>query len=416
MELPMKRIFGLFVLSSLFIISACSPQPAPTATPTPEPTATPTPKPFNGKLFFDMNGSGLQDESSFIYDKERLADPRQPLQPDLDKAIKAYIAAHPNLKNGDLVTIPEPGLSGYKVCIDQDCATTSSDGGFLIYNKTAGTTALLKINDPYADKPPLAMRYIIEWKGSLTIPAHEINGVQIPEQRINDTEEVPISNGKFFQMGIDTKIGIMQGFMTLPVSSSTQFYLWSFVDLDYRLGFLKDYKNQNTMSVNYDIPASSPKAKEGVRDQHQGIDYNMDIGNFLLSMCNSNVFQIEDEYHYVRFVKNFTAEKILFEFGHNKVNVIKGNIQILRGQIAAISGNYPGGPGNQPHVHINFWILEQGKGWSDPIKYIFNERIKVIYPNGDKVQSSDDIYRNLSDNKSISYWTVDNLPQFPLVG
>jgi len=93
----MKRI-TCFLLASMIIstLTACGPAPAApsatatdrptaTATYTPSPTATYTPvPPLEGRLFFDMNGSGLPDEATFNYDPVRLPDPRQPLQQDVD--------------------------------------------------------------------------------------------------------------------------------------------------------------------------------------------------------------------------------------------------------------------------------------------------------------------------------------------
>jgi hypothetical protein len=61
--------------------------PSPTATYTP--TATATPVPLKGRLFFDMNGSGLPDKASFNYDKARLNSPLNQLERD-------YIAVHPD--------------------------------------------------------------------------------------------------------------------------------------------------------------------------------------------------------------------------------------------------------------------------------------------------------------------------------
>ena len=93
-------IKALITLTAVVILTACGsaaveppepalPQPSATATvpPTPEPTPTVTPVVIEGRLFFDMNGSGLRDEASFQYDSARLADERQPLQADLLAAI-----------------------------------------------------------------------------------------------------------------------------------------------------------------------------------------------------------------------------------------------------------------------------------------------------------------------------------------
>jgi hypothetical protein len=110
----MKKITVL-LFTALFVsaLSACGPapveptatatqKPSATATVTPVPSATPTPvPPLEGRLFFDMNGSGLPDEASFTYDPERLTDPRQPLQSDLVKVVEDFVSAHPDLKDGE---------------------------------------------------------------------------------------------------------------------------------------------------------------------------------------------------------------------------------------------------------------------------------------------------------------------------
>ena len=101
--LRLKRTFS--VLCLIFLLSACVEQITSVATITPlpditaQPTVTPSPlPPITGKLFFDMNGSGLQDESTFIYEPDRMNDPRQLLQPDLSIAIADFLASHPEIK------------------------------------------------------------------------------------------------------------------------------------------------------------------------------------------------------------------------------------------------------------------------------------------------------------------------------
>ena len=285
----MKRIIMMFLILCLFLISSCSPQSTPAATPTQPPTPTVTPKPFTGKLFFDMNGSGLQDESSFIYDPERLADPRQPLQPDLDKAIKDYVAAHPNLKKGDIVTISEPGLSGYKVCIEQECATTLSDGSFSISNSAGSTNPLLKITDPYADKPALAMRYINEWKGVVTIPAYEVKDAKISEQRLNDTMIIPIAKSIYTQSGQENNIGLIQGFLTSPFDAkdSTNIYIWGFWDDANNYITCGKPAKPNGIAISYDGKftregGGNPiRPSIGVGDSHDGYDYSVPVGTFI---------------------------------------------------------------------------------------------------------------------------------------
>jgi len=223
----MKRIaLFLFVTMLVSALTACGPAPAAptatatdkptvTATHTPSPTATYTPMPpLEGRLFFDMNGSGLPDEASFIYDTVRLADPRQPLQSDLDKSIDDYVSAQPDLNNGDIMTIEEPGLSNYTVCVQANCAQTDAEGNFSLPNPSGASSASIKITDSNAGTPPLEMRYINDWKGPVVIPAYEMDGVQVPEQHLNDTNIIPIENGTFIKLGADNNVGLMQGFRT----------------------------------------------------------------------------------------------------------------------------------------------------------------------------------------------------------
>jgi hypothetical protein len=167
---------GLVILA---VLAGCVPgTPTPNYTPTatntppttatymlsPSPTATPL-VPVEGRLFFDMNGSGLRDEATFNYDPERLADPRQPLQQNLINVVNNYISAHPDLKNGDLITIEEPGLSGYTLCVQADCVQTDQQGNFSLPNKSGTSRVNIKITDPNAVNPALAMRYILERVG-----------------------------------------------------------------------------------------------------------------------------------------------------------------------------------------------------------------------------------------------------------
>ena len=106
----MKKVFYSFSIL-IFILSACStpPEPTPTAEPTNTPEPTPEPVYLEGKLFFDKNATGLQDESTYLPCLNQRCDP---------------------------VTEMEPGLEGFNVCTnidDQDyCSTTLADGSFSI--------------------------------------------------------------------------------------------------------------------------------------------------------------------------------------------------------------------------------------------------------------------------------------------
>jgi murein DD-endopeptidase MepM/ murein hydrolase activator NlpD len=383
-----------------------------------------------------MNGSGLQDESSFVYDPERLADSRQPLQPDLDKVIKDYIASHPSLKKGDLVTISEPGLSGYQLCIDQECATTSLDGNFSVLNKTGITTALLKITDPNADKPALAMRYINEWKGTVIVPAYtkdtdiatlkkltvipncsddivqvcrqDDKTLLVKEQHLNDTKEIPISNGEYINNTDENEIGLMQGFLSYPFAAITDFFIWSYVDLDYKIGSIRDWSGEKIKAVDAFIDIKSPRAREGISDQHQGIDFNMKIGNPIFAVMGGEIISIvgDDGKNTHQMVLEHEPD-LTFQtnYAHYSLHVLDKNEKVYRGEIIAISGNHVAGNFiAQPHLHLSYWKIP------DDINAPC-----IPYPSGGCAYRDTDLWRDLQNKNSINYWTVDNLPQFPLV-
>jgi murein DD-endopeptidase MepM/ murein hydrolase activator NlpD len=183
--------------------------PPATATYTPSPT---TPAPLEGRLFFDMNGSGLPDEASFDIDLERLNSPvnqlvrdyistnpstyyqpdkvsvlkaqiedyisvhpdtlRDEMHPVLLKTLDDYVQAHPGVEDDSLITIDEPALGNYTVCKQNDCVQTDEQGNFSLPNPSGASSASIKVTDPYADFPAWAMRYINNLKGPGFVPAY----------------------------------------------------------------------------------------------------------------------------------------------------------------------------------------------------------------------------------------------------
>lgn len=418
------------ILPASTLTSAPTALPTSTATSTPEPT--PTQAPLEGLLFFDMNGSGLRDEASFNFDPDRLTDNRQPLQADLQKALTDFIATHPDLKDGDLITIDEPGLSGFGVCAGDSCVTTSPDGSFVLSG--VKTPSNLMITDPNAKNPALEMRYINKWKGEVTIPAYtqvvdtatmeKLDDIQdcetdpaamvckqdketllIREQHLNDTAVFKLSDGFSITPDKPNEIGIMQGFLTLPIQRETEYYIWSYVDLDYRVGFVKDWKNENLWAIDAFTRIESPYARPGVSDQHQGVDYNLSIGNYVLAMAQGEVMSIREpsDKDTRQIVLHYKfGEEYQTNLGHNSAHLVKERQLVYRGQIIALTGNDVFGPYTcQPHIHLSFWR------WPDDINAPC-----VPYPNGDCAYRVTDPWRDLSNPTSISYWTKDNDPQF----
>jgi hypothetical protein len=154
------------------------------------------------------------------------------------------------------------------------------------------------------------MRYINQWKGQVVVPEYtqdvsssvmatlkNIPGCDDPvaqvckqdshtllvrAQHLNDTKVMPINSQLAVKSGDKLEIGLIQGFLTLPMDKSTPSFLWSYVDLDYRIGYRRNYANKSTLPVDPYINLNSPGKHLGIYDNHQGIDYNMAIGSPLL--------------------------------------------------------------------------------------------------------------------------------------
>ena len=469
--------------------------PIATATYTPSPTATNTPFPdLEGRLFFDMNGSGLPDEASFNYDQARLNSPlnqlireyistisdsfyqpeqvvglqkviddyisenpdtlKDQLHPVLLNEIDDYVDANPGIKDGDLITIDEPGLPGYTVCVQNNCVQTDEEGNFSLPNPSGASRASIKITDPYADFPAWAMRYINNWKGAVVVKAYTVAAdpqtmarlttiprcdadlaalvckldeatLQLRDQYLNDTSIIPIANGTSIKSGADNNVGLMQGFLTLPFVSKQvpKPFIWGYFDI---LGnYFYDDAGKHTSQYNQDgdILAYDGNKRNnegdwrkialgelvsGVGDSHDGLDYALPIGNYILSgLSTAKVFGFssptDPELRVNIWFEDPTNPGEFIESGgtHMSVQLTMLDQTIYRGQIIGLSGDsgsYP--PGLAPQQdHFGLSNRVQG-GWKsrDPYRTII-----TLSPLPNNYWGSD-----------VSYWTSDNTPQFSL--
>jgi len=446
---------GLVILALLAACARGTPTPnyTPTATNTPPTTATYTPSPtitstatpltpLEGRLFFDMNGSGLRDETTFNYDPERLADPRQPLQPDLAKMVNDYVSAHPDIKDGDLISIEEPGLSDYTVCVKSDCVQTDAQGNFSLPNPNGASRTSIKITDPYAEFPAWAMRYINDWKGPVVVPAYtkdvdaatmatltlipgcdidlaalvcKLNEttLQVRDQHLNDTSIIPIVNGTSIKLGADNNVGLMQGFLTLPFVSEQVLnpFIWNYFDIigyrlfddqvfldstrdDIRLNYNGMYNYEASVQDLYRLKNLEPIA--GVSDSHTGLDYLVPVGNFIVSSApTSRVWYIPGNQD--NLMINIDGEEYDNCYGHLNVVLVEMDQTVYRGQIVGISGNF-GEPWDIPQLHFHVGKAIEGGGW-----YYLDEYRYIL--------KLDPLPKNFWGNP-VSLWTADNLPQF----
>lgn len=184
---------------------------------------------------------------------------------------------------------------------------------------------------------------------------------------------------------------LMEGFLTLPFTKAAiqEDEPW-YVDLDKRVGYLRDWKNgQHTT------------------DQHYGTDFIMDTGNDLVAAAPGTVMEAEDAWPNVPNdpnlgywddgrritldhgpVSTYATGNFLSIYCHlDKVLVSVGQ-KVKRGDPIAQSGN-TGYKTKGPHLHFQ----AGGFAWNrvDPYRDLLG----------------------IADN--LSYWTKDNDPQFTSV-
>lgn len=364
--------------------------PLPTQTPIPTmtsaPTATPTriPAILGGNLFLDANGSGLRDNASFVCPDASATPPSL-----------AYYFPSAKCTPGQLVTVMEPGLAGFvlNATVNGQPITTTTDatGNYrmVIRGGTDGQTIKVNLADPNAKDVALATRYINQWNKQVTVPAYEMNGVKVPEQRLNDTTIVPIAQGFSAKVGTANKTGLMQGFLTLP-------HLTHNIEGLYTSGF--DRNPIQGAVVNYQgntCPFMDNDPGKCTFDGHDGTDFGLPMGVFLVATNGGTITSlatIDKGAKRVRLENRLLPDPnakywMVLLYGH--VDQYLTNVQqnVFRGQILAtngMSGTWI------PHLHLT--LAENYK--SEPI-------FTPIDPYASAV------------DKDFSQWSVYNLPIFP---
>jgi hypothetical protein len=315
---------------------------------------------LSGIIFFDHNGNGVHDEG-------------------------------------------EPPIPNATVQISNQTVTTKPDGSYSL-TITRGTQSIRISAEGF--------RYINVFRRWVDIPEQIANGVKFPAQHLADAEIVPIADvlrldvTQFDAKGIATKnIGLMQGYLTSPIACGTHYLLWSYVDLDHRIGSIRNWAGDSTPAVDVYIDILSPNARPGTDDQHQGVDFNVPIGTPILAMASGQIVLWRDgDGQRARMINaSHKLGKTTLEtsYAHNSFNVASMGQTVYRGQIIALSGNNNGCcKTTSQHVHI---------GHYDPL--VDYKAQCVPYRNGDCVSRNTDPWRDITNKESLNYWTVDNSPQ-----
>ncbi|MHA1290641.1 MAG: M23 family metallopeptidase, partial [Candidatus Thorarchaeota archaeon] len=433
----LKLISLIFIIINILLLNSCTgktqePTTIPTSTKTIIPTdtleptstatvtatVTATPDPIEGRLFFDMNGSGLRDEASFNYASSRLNDTMQPLNPDLQVAVETYIAANPDTQDGDLITIEEPGLSGYEVCAGDECTVTDESGDFVISNPKNNRSIMITISDPNEGNPALEMRYINQWKRAVTVPEYtkdvdvttmasleivpicdkdaealvckeDEDTLFVRDQYLNDTSIVPISEEYDLINERVNEIGLMQGFLTLPFMKEqvSKPFILSYFDIIGKRLFgdnFQYYDSLDGVSLTYDGKynregvLSTTSLVTGIYDNHTGIDYvKLQRGHLVISGAPTSILfyatsqpqETEIRVH-TSFDNPISEDQNSSGYGHLDVRLVDVNQTIYRGQIIGLVGSTNMHP-PVPTLHYDFeQMVSAGWKYLDIYRYI----------------------------------------------
>jgi len=299
-----------------------------------------------------MNGSGLRDETSFYY-WENFFDPETfKGRPELLETIMDL----GKLDNGQLVTIQEPILNeGLEICVGDNCTGPDNENKFslLLTNNKVGQSVGIKINDMNAGCPELAIRSINQFIWWVDISSYKINGVQVPDQYLADTEIFPF-NEQFRIKLIEghTYIGLMQGFLTLPYIENAEKQLeWiSYFDHDENIGEVIDYSGDTDFWYWESEPGGS-----GTGDSHAGIDFGLPYDTFLVASMPgyvSHEFTNSEGAKVARLANVNLVDKagyyLVLTYGHHSEILLKNipsrlsadnyGVKVYRGQIFLLSG------------------------------------------------------------------------------
>jgi murein DD-endopeptidase MepM/ murein hydrolase activator NlpD len=365
-----------------------TPSPAPSPTPMPTLTPTPTPIPLGdlmGTVFFDYNGSGLQEEN-------------EPALADLE------ICAE----------LPENG--------ENVCTQTDAGGNFQFVEIAPDNSPvhLRPINgDP--EQHNTVFRYITAWQENVTIPAYEIDEYEIPEQSLNRTQVVDFDEGFPALVGQNLELGLLQGLVTYPFIEE-EFDSLAYItgyDHDPRPGLVIDHIGDITPCSSFfeceEKPTDTLSPFKGVWDTHGGIDYQFD-GQDKITIVASHDGYVKEirqdkddkEIHFEISTSpdgNIVrpGDGIVTTYQHCQVVAVNNDDLVLRGQIVGYIFR------TEFHWHVYSWHLHHGLVFGEPFEQFAypNPYYKPFYA----MEVPEFRVDGLND---YSAWTVWNTPQFAL--
>ena len=422
----MKENHFLRFLLSTLIFSSCSliSTHAP-ATPTPEPTRALID--IQGRLFFDMNGSGLQDISTAQkaeYFKEIPIDdygyPIEHARPELQQAMDSMDAIS---LDADLISLQEPGLyAGLQVCNNNlGCVQPDQDGNFIFKDSpySPGDVIYIEILDENASDPELAMRFFNKWYSSLTIETYMAQGIQVPEQHLNQSEMISINEGINIIVGKLNMIGLTQGIYVLELGKEE---IESFSGL---MGYDHDPRINRVMGYNGETrDGEEIDEKDNViYDGHRGVDKNIPLGTLIRAPIGGIVEHIpgsiSDENQIRITTMNCIPEYTMpqypdygtvIDLGHLSEVLIQNGQEVNTGQIIALSGQ---GISSWEHLHSNYYFGSIKTALDDWGNNPLGKDAYALLPEIAEILQNKIPDIHLDDMEMFSVFTVYNIPQLP---
>jgi murein DD-endopeptidase MepM/ murein hydrolase activator NlpD len=422
----------ILILISFLFLSSCTPvteidflKIGRSATPTPEHTQSLVD--IKGRLFFDMNGSGLQDIATAQkteYFKEIPIDdygyPFEHARPELQQVINFIDETS---LDADLISIQEPGLySGLQVCISSLGCVQPDRNGYFTFKDTAftqGEEIKIEIKDENAAIPELALRFINQWKGSLTIAAHQANGIQIPEQHLNNTEFISISDGVDIIAGEKNHIGLTQGIYVLELGKE------EFGSYSGLMGYDHDTRINRVMGYN-SVSRDAEKFDEQdnvIYDGHRGVDRNIPLGTFIRAPIGGVVEHIpgsipDENQIRIRTTREITGYTMpqyadygtVIDLGHLSEVLIQNNQEVKTGQIIALSGM---GISTWEHLHSNYYFGSVKHAMDDWSNNPLGKDAYALLPETVEYLREKVPDFQIDDMEMFSAFTVYNIPQLP---
>lgn len=232
--------------------------------------------------------------------------------------------------------------------------------------------------------------------------------VLVREQHLNDTEPRPLAEGIAAKPGQVNDIGLMQGYLVLPLMSKDDSKLTNitYFDHDSRTGAVLIWDGSTQLCSFAGAPTCRDGAVEGlvngVWQGHDGVDFFFPDGTLIITSFPSVIMEefVEQSTYHPRVArldnKTISVKQGYYsEIGlaHHSASLVDVGQQLYPGQITLISNHTGTG---SPHLHLSLVGVKRASG----------KRTFVADPYGV-------IFDTTTESDRYSAWTVYNLPIYP---